>query len=66
MVNRGDLIRHLEKHGCEFARDGKKHSIYVNTKNPEKVSAVPRHSPVKMPTVWKICREPGIPKPASR
>lgn len=25
-----DLIRHLERHGCELLREGGKHTIYVN------------------------------------
>ncbi len=29
-VKRADLIRHLEKHGCEFLREGSNHTMYVN------------------------------------
>ena len=29
-MKRKDLIRHLEEHGCEFLREGSKHTIYVN------------------------------------
>lgn len=29
-MKRGDLIRHLERHGCEFLREGGNHTIYVN------------------------------------
>lgn len=29
-MKRKALIRHLEEHGCEFLREGKKHTVYVN------------------------------------
>jgi hypothetical protein len=29
-MKRLDLIRHLERHGCEFLREGGSHTIYVN------------------------------------
>ena len=29
-MKRRDLIQHLESNGCEFLREGKKHSVYVN------------------------------------
>ncbi|MFL6210864.1 MAG: type II toxin-antitoxin system HicA family toxin [Pyrinomonadaceae bacterium] len=29
-MNRTDLIRHLEAHGCRFVRGGGKHTIYKN------------------------------------
>jgi hypothetical protein len=29
-MKRLDLIRHLERHGCGFLREGGNHSIYVN------------------------------------
>jgi hypothetical protein len=29
-MKRLDLIRHLERHGCEFMREGGNHTIYVN------------------------------------
>ncbi|MEK6756467.1 MAG: type II toxin-antitoxin system HicA family toxin [Bacteroidota bacterium] len=28
-MKRIDLIRHLEKHGCELLREGGNHSVYV-------------------------------------
>lgn len=65
-MNRGELIRHLLANGCSLAREGKKHSLYRNDSHPEHISAVPRHSPLKMNTALKICRELNIPKPGSR
>jgi len=29
-MKRKALIRHLEEHGCEFLREGKKHTVYLN------------------------------------
>ena len=29
-MKRVDLIRHLERNGCEFLREGNNHTVYVN------------------------------------
>lgn len=57
-----DLIRHLEKHGCEFFREGKKHTVYIN-RATEKCSTVPRHRDVIDFTAKKICKDLQIPIP---
>ena len=31
-MKRRDLLRHLEKHGCELLREGGNHTIYVNSR----------------------------------
>lgn len=41
-MKRRDLLRHLEKHGCELLREGSNHTIYVN-RRAQKSSAIPRH-----------------------
>ncbi|MFQ5688633.1 MAG: type II toxin-antitoxin system HicA family toxin, partial [Candidatus Scalindua sp.] len=41
-MKRKDLIRHLEKNGCEFLREGGNHTVYVN-RMERKVSTIPRH-----------------------
>ncbi len=41
-MKRIDVIRHLERHGCEFLREGGNHTMYVNRRN-RSLSAVPRH-----------------------
>jgi hypothetical protein len=28
-MKRIDLIRHLERHGCEFLREGDRHTVYL-------------------------------------
>ena len=37
-MKRTDLLRHLEKAGCELLREGARHSVYVN-RNAKKSSA---------------------------
>ena len=62
MMKRIDLIRHLEKHGCEFLREGGNHTIYVN-RGARKVSTVPRHREIIEFTARKICRDLEVPQP---
>lgn len=61
-MKRRDLIRHLEKHGCEFLREGRNHTVYVNSA-VKKVSTVPRHREIIDFTAYKICKDLDIPKP---
>jgi predicted RNA binding protein YcfA (HicA-like mRNA interferase family) len=61
-MKRIDLIRHLEKHGAEFLREGGNHSVYVNRKT-RKSSTVPRHREINEFLAEKICRDLEIPKP---
>ena len=61
-MKRLDLIRHLERHGCEFLREGGNHTIYVN-RSRKRVSSVPRHREVLEFTARKICRDLEIPRP---
>jgi predicted RNA binding protein YcfA (HicA-like mRNA interferase family) len=61
-MKRLDLIRHLERHGCEFLREGGNHTIYVN-RMAKKVSAVPRHREIIEFIARKICKDLEVPKP---
>jgi predicted RNA binding protein YcfA (HicA-like mRNA interferase family) len=61
-VKRTDLIRHLERHGCEFHRQGSNHTIYVN-RSARRSSAVPRHRDVNDFVARKICDDLQIPRP---
>ncbi|MGD9630167.1 MAG: type II toxin-antitoxin system HicA family toxin [Pyrinomonadaceae bacterium] len=56
-----DLIRHLERHGCEKLREGGKHTVYVN-RAKQKVTAVPRHLEINEFLVKKICPDLEVPK----
>jgi predicted RNA binding protein YcfA (HicA-like mRNA interferase family) len=61
-VKRVDLIRHLERHGCEFLREGGNHTVYVN-RAARKSSTVPRHREINEFLAHKICRDLQIPEP---
>ncbi|HEV2418536.1 MAG TPA: type II toxin-antitoxin system HicA family toxin [Terriglobia bacterium] len=61
-MKRRELIRHLEKHGCQFDREGSKHTQYRNPAKA-KTSAIPRHSEINDFLVRKICRDLEIPTP---
>ena len=61
-MKRLDLIRHLERNGCAFLREGGNHTIYVN-RLKKKVSSVPRHREVIEFTARKICKDLEIPQP---
>ncbi len=61
-MKRKDLVRHLEKNGCEFLREGSKHTVYVN-RMEKKVSTVPRHREIDENLAKRICKDLGISKP---
>ncbi|MGA2215810.1 MAG: type II toxin-antitoxin system HicA family toxin [Bryobacteraceae bacterium] len=61
-MKRADLIRHLERHGCDLLRQGGNHTIYVNPK-ARKASAVPRHRELNDFLARKICDDLQIPRP---
>ena len=44
-MNRGDLLRHLRKHGCHLKREGRSHSLWTNPATGA-VEAVPRHTEI--------------------
>ncbi|MGD1100461.1 MAG: type II toxin-antitoxin system HicA family toxin [Terriglobia bacterium] len=62
-MKRRELVRHLEKHGCQQLREGSRHTMYVNPRQ-KKVSAVPRHTEINSMLACKICRDLEIPEPA--
>ena len=59
-MKRNVVLRHLHENGCTLEREGKKHSIYINSETGS-WTAVPRHPDVKEKTVMKICKELRIP-----
>ena len=59
-MKRGDLIRYLRENGCEFVREGSRHSWWCNPGH-NKRSAVPRHNEVDNDLARKICKDLGIP-----
>jgi mRNA interferase HicA len=61
-LKRRDLIRYVEKNGCEFLREGGDHSVYVN-RQEKKVSTIPRHREIDEYLARRICKDLGIPLP---
>jgi len=61
-MKRRDLIRHLERSGCRFLREGANHTVYLNLTS-RKCSTVPRHREVIDFTARKICKDLEIPQP---
>jgi len=61
-LKRRDLIRYLEKKGCELLREGGNHTVYVNRKE-KKASTVPRHREIDHNLAKKIFKDLGIPQP---
>ena len=58
-MKRKDLIRHLNKNGCIFVREGAKHSVFFNPLMG-RASTVPRHNEIDNHLGEKICRDLGI------
>jgi predicted RNA binding protein YcfA (HicA-like mRNA interferase family) len=61
-MKRRDLLRHLQKNGCEFLREGSNHTVYVN-RRAQKSSAIPRHREIIGFLADKICKDLGVSKP---
>ena len=59
-MKRLDLIRWLERHGCELLREGGSHSVYVNRVS-RKATTVPRHREINDFLARKICKDMDIP-----
>ncbi|MCY4245839.1 MAG: type II toxin-antitoxin system HicA family toxin [Gammaproteobacteria bacterium] len=54
-MKRRDLIRHAERMGYEFLREGGKHTIYINVEKNQSVS-IPRHKEIKENTAREILK----------
>jgi predicted RNA binding protein YcfA (HicA-like mRNA interferase family) len=59
-MKRVDLIRYLEKQGCEFLREGGKHTVYVN-RTSRCSTTILRHREINDFLAKKICRDLQIP-----
>ena len=60
-MKRGDLLRHLRRHGCYLKREGASHSLWCNPTTGA-VEAVPRHTEVANKLAQKICRNLSVPE----
>lgn len=58
-MKRKDFLKHLQKQGCIFVREGAKHSIFLNP-YIKRISTVPRHNEINNLLAKKICRDLGI------
>jgi predicted RNA binding protein YcfA (HicA-like mRNA interferase family) len=61
-MKRLDLVRHLERNGCQLLREGGSHSVYVN-RVTRKSSSIPRHREINDFLARKICRDLEVPAP---
>lgn len=60
-MKRRDLLRHLEKHGCQFLREGGSHTVYVN-RTASKATTIPRHNGINEHLAHRICKDLEVPK----
>jgi mRNA interferase HicA len=60
-MKRGDLLRHLRRHGCYLKREGGSHSLWANPLTGQ-VEAVPRHSEIADALARKICHGLSVPE----
>jgi len=60
-VKRGDLLRHLRRHGCYLKREGASHSLWCNPATGA-VEAIPRHTEISNVLSRKICRNLSVPE----
>ncbi|MFN0095347.1 MAG: type II toxin-antitoxin system HicA family toxin [Dehalococcoidia bacterium] len=61
-MKRSALVRHLREHGCEFAREGRRHEVWQNPVTGES-DAVPRHQEIGNIIAKAICKRLGVPPP---
>ena len=59
-MKRKELIQYLRSQGCEFIREGGKHSWWYNPAL-NKRSAIPRHNEIVDVLAKKICKDLGVP-----
>lgn len=60
-MKRRDLVRHLERHGCELFREGGRHSVFVN-RTAGKSAAVPRHREINEHLARRIFKDLDVPQ----
>ena len=60
-MKRRDLVRHLERNGCELLREGGRHSVYVN-RAAGKSTTVPRYVEVNELLARRICKDLDVPQ----
>jgi mRNA interferase HicA len=58
-MKRTELLKHLQAHGCELIREGRRHSWWGNP-SLNRRSSVPRHTEIDDGLAKKICKDLGI------
>jgi mRNA interferase HicA len=61
-VKRRALLKHLREQGCEFLREGGRHTMYVN-RAAQRASSIPRHAEISDKLARKICKDLGVSAP---
>lgn len=61
-MKRRDLVRHLERNGCQLLREGGAHTVFIN-RAAGKVTTVPRHREINEFLARRICKDLEIPQP---
>jgi predicted RNA binding protein YcfA (HicA-like mRNA interferase family) len=61
-MKRRYFVQHLERHGCEFFREGSKHTVYVN-RATGKSATIPRHREINEHLARRICKDLEVPQP---
>jgi mRNA interferase HicA len=61
-VKRRALLKHLRERGCEFLREGSRHTVYVN-REAQRSSTIPRHTEISDKLARKICKDLGVSPP---
>ncbi len=58
-MKRYELLEYLRSKGCDFLREGRRHSWWSNPEQ-NKRTAIPRHTEINDMLVRKICKDLGI------
>jgi mRNA interferase HicA len=58
-MKRNKLLKYLRDCGCEFIREGGRHSWWGNP-SQNKRSSIPRHTEINDDLAKKICKDLGI------
>jgi mRNA interferase HicA len=58
-MKRTEFLKYLRTHGCEFMREGARHSWWANP-SQNKRSSVPRHTEISDVLARKICKDLGV------
>jgi predicted RNA binding protein YcfA (HicA-like mRNA interferase family) len=64
-MQRRHLVSFLEENGCQFLREGAKHTVFVNP-ILNTMSTVPRHAEINAFLARKICKDLGIGAPKGK